>query len=68
MVKTDSDGGDDNDWDGWINKYRFWWLMLFVLQMGSDVYLCYKKSMAKANLLAFKPCMYFNFCVSDIEK
>ena len=26
-----------------------------LLQVGSDVYLCYKKSMAKASVLAFKP-------------
>ena len=27
----------------------------FFRQMGSDVYLCYKKSMAKSNCLSYKP-------------
>jgi len=27
--------------------------------MGSDVYLCYKKSTAKTHLLAYKPGEYF---------
>jgi hypothetical protein len=27
----------------------------FVLQVGSDVYLCYKKSMNRANLIPYKP-------------
>ena len=29
--------------------------ILFIFQVGSDVYLCYKKSMAKANMVAYQP-------------
>ena len=35
-----------------------------VIQMGSTVYICYKKSMAKTNFLAYKPGILSN--ISDI--
>jgi hypothetical protein len=32
--------------------------MWFVFQVGSDVFLCYKKSMNRANLIPYKPGEY----------
>ena len=33
--------------------------------MGSDVYLCYKKSMSKANFIPYKPGLLFRFPLED---
>ncbi|XP_076764946.1 DENN domain-containing protein Crag-like [Xylocopa sonorina] len=33
--------------------------------MGSDVFLCYKKSMNRANLISFKPAILFKYPMSD---
>ena len=35
--------------------------------LGSDVYLCYKKSMNRANLISFKPAILYKYPTSDYD-
>lgn len=38
--------------------------LLFLIKVGSDVFVCYKKAMVKADILAYKPgrCLILTFC------